>query len=208
MPRVPLIVWSGGMDSTANIIHHFGNKIPFETCFVKLDNNIRQQKSELAARKRILKRLTKLYDGNYHIKDHVIEPFGEVTGRQNYKLIQAKLWIDGVLMGMDISKYNEIIFGYICDDQFWHIAHDVKKLYKISCKLMDCNTFPKLSYPFEWHRKDMLYRDFYKFDDRVREIFDMIWTCEAPKRIGVACNECSKCMEQKDMLNRIQQDNN
>ena len=75
MTNLPLIAWSGGVDSTANIISTFSNKIPFETVYIKLPNNSKQQKNELKARKRISKKLKELF-GNYHIKDTEIEFVG------------------------------------------------------------------------------------------------------------------------------------
>jgi 7-cyano-7-deazaguanine synthase in queuosine biosynthesis len=195
-----LIVWSGGMDSTANVINAFGRGYVFDTCYIKLDNNKTMQKYELKARKKILKYLTKLY-GKYHGHDYIVEPFcDDVKNVNKFDLSLPILWMNGILYEIDISPYSEIVFGYIHKDGFWHVSNYIEKIYKNSCKMMSAlGCPPKLSYPLKWVNKDQVYEDFYAFNDDVHKVIDLIWTCETPTEKTGACGKCSKCKELENM---------
>jgi 7-cyano-7-deazaguanine synthase in queuosine biosynthesis len=195
-----LIVWSGGMDSTANVINAFSRGQVFDTCYIKLANNRSMQKRELKARKKILKHLTKLY-GKYHASDYVVEPFcDDVKNVNHFDLALPLVWLNGILHAVDISQYNEISFGYLHKDGFWHVAHRIEKVYKNSCKMMSkLEHPPKLSYPLQWLSKNEVYESFYTFDDDVHKVIDLIWTCETPNEKGAQCGKCNKCKELENM---------
>jgi 7-cyano-7-deazaguanine synthase in queuosine biosynthesis len=201
-PKLPLIVWSGGMDSTAVMIHYFSHKIPHHTCYIKLNQNT-QTKFELMARNRILKELTKQY-GNYNLADHILNPFSKNIINNNCCLILAKAWIDGILLSLDVSPYNKIVFGYIKGDDFWHYGHVIKELYEVNKKLMYSDNIPELDYPMEWYNKQEIYDNYYK-PDNLSKYYNMIWTCDNPNNIinrhySVSrCGECKKCREQDNI---------
>jgi 7-cyano-7-deazaguanine synthase in queuosine biosynthesis len=57
--KIPLVVWSGGLDSTYNLVNHISNNQQVDTVYIKLLNNEKKTEKELAAREEI-KKLLKL----------------------------------------------------------------------------------------------------------------------------------------------------
>jgi 7-cyano-7-deazaguanine synthase in queuosine biosynthesis len=194
--KVPLISWSGGVDSTANVINYFANSIPFETVYIKLPNNDKQQKYELKARTRILKELTKLF-GNYHIKDTVIDFVGVLQDRNI--LVQPYIWATALSYNIDMTKYNSLVFGYIKEDDFWHIKAEFETVIHASHKLLlSDGKVPELTFPLEWLDKSTIIEKYYNYDKEVKKILDMTYYCEGST---ISCGKCNKCNEFKTANN-------
>jgi len=191
MSKVPLLSWSGGVDSTANVINYFSNGIPFETVYVKLPNNDVQQKNELKARKKIIKALTAIF-GNYHIKDTEVDFVGVLQA--NNKFVQPYIWATSISYNIDMTKYSKIVFGYIKEDDFWHVKHEFETVIRTSHKLLlaDGNV-PNLEYPLEWHNKSNVINTFYDYQDNVKPILDLTYYCDSGK--NKQCGKCKKCNE-------------
>ena len=182
------------MDSTALVIDAFKLEELFETCYISFSNNKTQQKSEIRARNKILKMLITEF-GHFHVKDHILNPF-DVIIPDNFKIIQPKMWLDGILYTLDVNKYQYIKFAYIRNDDFFHFRDDVTDYYNVTARFLHENP-PQLWYPFEWQTKEDLYHQYY---DELPKVFESIWTCENPIKIGTPCGKCKKCKE-LDILN-------
>lgn len=193
MTKLPLIAWSGGVDSTANVISKFSHKVPFETVYIKLPNNEKQQKNELKARKRILKKLTEQF-GNYHVKDTEIEFVGVLPA--NDKFSQPYVWATSLSYNIELSNYSWLIFGYIKTDDFWHVKHEFESVIHSSHKLLLSNgKVPPIEYPFEWLDKAYIITNYYKYDKNIAPILDLTYYCE--KGTVKPCGKCNKCKEFK-----------
>ena len=196
--KIPLVSWSGGVDSTANVINLFANNTPFETVYVKLPNNEEQQRRELKARKKILKKLTKIF-GNYHFKDHIVTFVGMLPGNANGMLVQPYIWATSISYLIDMTNYSEIVFGYIRHDDFWHVRQDFETLLKASQRLLlKKGNVPELSYPLEWYTKELVISNFYRYNDKVAPILDMTSFCEGAGT--KPCGICHKCKEMEDTV--------
>jgi len=193
-----IVIWSGGCDSTLvlaeravksskeNPVHTLSFNVPW------IDK--RQMRCEFLARKKILKELKKR---GLHIINH------EVTLTENqeldfeYGLPQQHFWF---LMSVFYTKKNDkVYFGYIREDDWWHIekhytnAHYYLKL----CRDRDA----KFVYPLEWISKEEVVRNLKKED-----LLDLCWVCDSPKKIGVPCGKCKKCLELKDAINKLDEE--
>lgn len=189
--KLPLIVWSGGVDSTANVISCFSNKIPFETIYIKLPNNEKQQKNELRARKRLTKKLTELF-GNYLIKDTEIDFVGVLTA--NNKFTQPYVWATSMSYNVDFHNYSSLVFGYIKTDDFWHVRHDFETVIHASHKLLLADgEVPLIEYPLEWYNKTDVIAKYYKYDKNVIDVLDLTSYCDSGK--AKPCGKCGKCIE-------------
>lgn len=195
--KVPLISWSGGVDSTAVVIWYFSKGIPFETVYVKVPNNKFNQAKELAARKLILKKLTDIY-GNYCIKDHVINHVLTLRGNRNYP-VQAYIWATSICAYLDLSRYKVISFGYIRGDDFWHFRPEFENLITAAVKMADRTNTVEFEYMLEWRRKHDVIDNFYKYDG-VHETLEMTHVCESTEETTKKICKCSKCQELKSAL--------
>ena len=189
--KIPLVVFSGGVDSTALLIYYFSHNIPHATCYAQIPNNAPQHRRELTARKRIIDKLTKIY-GNYHTKDTIISGVYSSIKNPNRLSPLAYTWLWSIVYGIDLQHYSQIDFGYIRSDCFWHYAQSVREVYT---QMMSITTFtpPKLAYPLEWYTKQGVYDTFYAFDKNVLPVFDLTYTCEIGK--VKPCGKCNKCID-------------
>lgn len=189
--------WSGGVDSTALVIWYFSNKIPFETVYVKIPNNKINQKKELNARKKILKKLTNLY-GKYHIKDNVINFIG-VIPNSRHVIVQPYIWAVSIGYCLDLSKYEKISFGYIKGDDFWHCRTQFEGIINLSQSFFK-ETKIKFEYRFEWNSKESIIQDYYYFDDDVEKVLEMTVFCENISENKILECSCKKCNEYKGAI--------
>ena len=192
MSKVPLVVWSGGADSTANVIWYFSNHIPFETVYIKLPNNEEQQKRELKARKKILKKLIKIY-GNFHLKDTIINFVGVLRPPEGTALTQPYIWATSLAFNVDLSKYEKIVFGYIRGDDFWHIRPDFETIMTASQRMLLRGPPPVFDYPLEWATKEKIVDEYYRFDEDVEPLLNLVQVCEGNGT--KPCGLCKKCLE-------------
>ena len=105
--------------------------------------------------------------------------------------------MDGILLGLDLQGYSQIVFGYIRYDDFWHFSHAIRSVYTAYQSIMHQGDYPPLTYPFEWETKQELYDAFFTIDPRVLKLPDIIWTCESPTAAddNTPCTTCKKCLE-------------
>ena len=208
-----LLVWSGGLDSTAiylKLIYlealkeysYETNVFNFHTIYFEEISNKLKTRAEHKARKNILKILKS--EGYQTPTDHVVKLNNYVSIHRPV-LVQPLVWIHGLTMFNDIRKYDNVIFGYIKYDCFWHIKHDVEKLLEYSFRVLDHDGYkgPTLKFPFEWYSKQELYEKYFKDQPIGKKIFKEIWTCENPivrnKKI-VKCNKCQPCVNYNQIV--------
>ncbi len=181
-----LIIWSGGFDSTALLLECFKNRIDFDTAYINLKNNESKVVCEKLARNKFKENFKDLFSKDY--KDYEFGPIdiyfkGDLTNPW-----QPILWLLGYISGYkyDFKElYDEIWFGYIQQDDFWHFKENFLSVYKTFCYHWMINDIP-LKFPFEWVNKDDLYSKYYKSfvnsnDSKLKKILYDIWTCENPR---------------------------
>jgi len=190
MTKRILIPWSGGLDSTALVISAYSHNIPFDTCFFKINNNVQLQIEELKARKKILKYLKKQHSMQPHISD-VISNINAINVPSDAQLLLPALLIATLLMTVNLKLYSEIQFGYIKGDDFWHVKEHFEKMFYSGFKMTRSAEIPKITYPFEWHKKDQIKRDYYSGE--YETIFNKIWFCEKPEN-RTPCEKCTSCI--------------
>lgn len=187
-----LVLWSGGLDSTAILLYFLKENIPFETLYISLENNEKKVKEELLARRKILKALQDYY--GVKITDRTIN-VPSVKFKKNLA-VQPILWLFGMVQCTHENIKN-ICLGYVRKDDFWYIKHSFERAYyHLNCLDIDGRNFPSLYYPFEWYdREDLV--DKYYLDDIGSCIFPMIWVCENPDEKNIPCKKCSPCVRFK-----------
>jgi 7-cyano-7-deazaguanine synthase in queuosine biosynthesis len=217
-PNKNLLIWSGGLDSTAILLDNIRKGIHVDLCYIDIENNSPKSEAELGARE-IIKTIIK---NKYYPKYF----YNSYERRLNHGLIncgslanffQPALWITSLIYGYNKDwNYQSIVFGYIKGDCFWHIKHEFESLYKLFPKLVCLDEFkwPDLNYPLEWFTKEQILNDYYLIDDMGKEILNYIWTCEKPNRKGfdydnrnenlalTPCESCEPCKKLKELKNK------
>jgi len=209
-----LICYSGGFDSTALLLNELQNGYHVDTCYFELPNNTGAQSIELKNRKKILKYVSKITKdpemsgtlGN----DVVYNLYTKFDNRVYLHLQQAYLWIQFLILKVDLSKYDRVVFGYVKYDDFWHFKNEFIELYNSSVKLTVHKNTSKLVYPFEWcTKKDVLkWYDTENFYNKnvskyIKKIEKLTFYCETPVD-GKACKKCDSCKRHKSEIGNEQ----
>jgi len=188
MNKRPLVLWSGGFDSTVLVIDKLYDG-DIDIMYVNLENNERAQRYEkLAIRK--LKIL--LNDAN--LKGKIINEydFGYRTitvTKQVYA--QPALWLQAATFCVDPERHNEVNIAYVKADDAWHYKHEIKEVYKslLALTCQDDEVVP-LKFPFEWNTKASLVdhiEDFMYY----KQVMNLIHYCEVGNK--EPCGECGSC---------------
>ncbi len=188
-----LIVWSGGLDSTAIIMKALAEAVKFHTVYFELGNNIAKTKKELLVRAEIKKLIEERYDIDWWT-DYTIR-IPEFTYHNYISNGQPIAWLFGLTMFTN-TYYENIMLGYVKGDDFWHVRHDFIKAYENLQKVDGKEKVPPLAFPLEWcTKKDVV--DLYNTKFR-RRIAHMTWTCDGS--IGGklhACGQCTACKRRR-----------
>lgn len=207
-----LLCFSGGYDSTALLLHQLHNGYHVDTCYFKLPNNSESQSIELNNRKKILNHVSNITH-NHSIKgtlghDYVYDLFIPFNSTLYLYIQQAYLWIQFLILKVDLSKYDNIIFGYVKYDDFWHYSHEIKDLYNSSLKLTTHIKHANLKYPFEWMTKSDIskwYNTSKYYNDNVKKYVDkiekLVYYCETPIK-KKPCGKCPSCVRHNNEIGK------
>lgn len=190
--RTQVVVWSGGADSTMLLVdkaQSSSKKNPVIALTIDAHHqlDVKQSASQRAAQKRFLAWAKK--DG-LHIK-HARITVSVVSGAAWVNDGgQVLLWL--AHLGPYFPERCQVYFGYIKRDSFWQICHEAEQVLKTMEKVAGSDW--KLEYPYKGSTKG-----------RVLECLrtwkvpsNCWWTCEHPKKVGVACGSCNKCKERAE----------
>lgn len=186
-----LIVWSGGLDSTAVLLELGKNKEDtLYTVYFNVSNNKDKAEKEIEHRK-ILKVLLEK-QANVHIINDTIYEYSVDARASGVAIWQPATWVFGLLSGPTLEDYDTINFGYIKGDCFWHVKEHFIKTIKHFNRLLknnDSDISQKIRFPLEWYSKESIVESYYHI---YPEIFLNIWTCENPRH-GKPCGFCPPC---------------
>jgi 7-cyano-7-deazaguanine synthase in queuosine biosynthesis len=184
--RVPLILFSGGLDSSY-LLETMLEKSDVDTLYVSGDQHPVKIERELIAREKIIEILEKRTGNRVRI-DHkaTIPHFGGMTAST---FVQPMMWLNGALLVSDHYRHTELLVGYVCGDQIGC------KLSHIEQAWLNIQTISKwgnigIRFPLQLTTKQNIL-------ERIgSDIVQHIWICETPHKIdGVikACKECVPC---------------
>lgn len=147
--------------------------------------NYKQMESQRVTQARYLKWAKKR---GYHIEHSTVQ-IG-VGGKElfvDYGPGQSALWISH--LAPYLPEKCVVSFGYIHRDAFWHIRREHEDAFVALATLMEGDW--QSNYPYEWVHKSSILKSLGEWDVPK----NCWWTCEDPKRVGVACGKCNKCIE-------------
>jgi 7-cyano-7-deazaguanine synthase in queuosine biosynthesis len=177
------VVWSGGFDSTLVLqrLCEMGTAQD-RVCVISIilaNHNTDNTPCEQKARKQLQKLFQK--DGWFNFYEIIYDP-ARLSIMSNLPL--QTLWF---LLTLPFLKKNDnIYFGYIRGDDFWHYKQDFLDLIEAYKKLnnLDFNVI----FPLEWMEKCAVIRE---LKPKYRRY---CWTCDSPTEEGRPCGKCHPCV--------------
>ena len=191
----PLILWSGGFDSTALVIDklHDGD---VDVMYVNLNNNERAQHFEAKAIKK-LKRI--IADANLPgkiLNEHYFGYDNIVVTKQVFA--QPALWLQAATFIVNPEHHSEVALAYVKGDDIWHYTTELKNAYKALLELTcnDADVVP-LRFPFEWCTKAGILDSLQHFV-YYKQVMKTIRYCEGHER--KPCGVCTSCQRHTSEL--------
>lgn len=194
----PLIVFSGGLDSTFLLFRNLLEG-PVYTLYVKSSQGERKIEKELKARERIIKHLEKV-TGNKVLQDYIVDLSVKVSWRTNnyandeglgfhkshWRFKQPFLWFHGMFSVVNSEIHSKVLMGYVTGDQISSQLHRLHEAW-VSLSIVTFSEVVPLDFPLMFVRKTDMLRD---LDEK---IVKLTWTCEEPTEKGRACQRCAAC---------------
>lgn len=206
--KIPLILFSGGLDSTFMADEFFRvSKMNVDTLTVLLKNNDSKNAAETAAREKIYK----YWETNYQTKKggfgvfvlnkhvHVDEVPSHATGFK-----QMLPWLVAAFSFSCPERHSEVCIGYVSGDQASSSIPHLETAWLALWKAIRPFSTPvPLSFPLKLIDKTTILE---KIDPALAAL---TWTCELPVKTKTGykkCNKCTPCVRQKFEMQVIQND--
>lgn len=192
-----VVLWSGGMDSTA-LLHHYAGvsseDYPVTALTITKHPQLNKHfiKAQNAAQKRYLKFAKQK---GYHIKHErmgysgTFRYNGPHSGRS-----QPTVWLASLIQTLDDKDI--VLMGYMRTGCFWHYRGYFVNAFNAMQKLKGVDA--KLEFPFEWDNKAEIYARLHA--DKVPN--NCWFSCEETKT-SKACGTCDKCVSIKKAIHEV-----
>jgi len=194
MSKRPLVLWSGGFDSTALLIELLIEE-DVDILYVNLENSEELQRYE---KKAITKLKCIIADANLKgkiINEHTFSYGNIVVNKTVYG--QPALWINASADIANIKDHSSVNIAYVKYDDAWHYKTEIVNAYKAMNSLIcDGDTVP-LKFPYEWYTKKHILDRMETFV-YYKQILNTVRYCEASQK--KPCGECASCIRHKSEL--------
>lgn len=183
----PLVLWSGGLDSTALVIDLL-HKGDIDVMYVDLWNNYYLQKHE---KKAVTKLKAIIADSG--VKGRIVEEhtFGYHSFYPTKNVYaQPALWLSAAVYLADPKHHSGVYIAYVSHDDAWHFKREITDAYDALNNLVCDGVKVPLEFPYEWMSKKQLLdnmKDFVYYT----EVTNLIRYCESEQK--EPCGECNSC---------------
>lgn len=205
MNKLPLIVFSGGLDSTY-MLHLALSEGDVHTCYIQGNQHTYKIQSELKARQEIIRQLEEL-TGYKVINDTIVDVFGtEMISRvqqtdqyqnkyhkNNYPedaiFQQMFVWLFGLTMIVSANKYSDVRMGLVMGDDISSYLQDIQQAWK-STQTFTSSQPTELTFPLRHVSKRRILREIPK------SVLELVWVCELPipNSEGTQYSPCDECI--------------
>lgn len=190
MSSVPLLLFSGGLDSTY-LLERLLSQGNVETVYVKSSQGDEKIKKELDARDKIMQTLQA--NSKYHIlADHIVDAGerGQKSGG-SWKFKQPHIWLFGALEISDARRHSELNIAYVSGDQIMSVLPTVKAAWDALQLLSKHDPIP-VKFPLSLYTKQDI------LGGINHAAYKEVWVCEDPiGKPGMkglsSCNRCTAC---------------
>lgn len=172
----PLILFSGGMDSTylLQTTLYWG---PCDVLYVRGGQHSAKVTKEQDARRKIIDTLNECY--GYKVTREY-EPAGRLSfaSVKQRKYSQPVSWLMGALQVLDPDRHSKLLVGYVGDDGFGfgRLMPEIEKIWYSAQKLIHTGEPIPIEFPLDHVTKREI---LHHLDTR---LVNHIWVCEQPER--------------------------
>ena len=202
-PKIPLILFSGGLDSTALLLDSLQDS-DVDTLYVSSAQGEAKVAKELEARNAIFEvlrndpsnkkyKVQKDYQFTLTQSATIREPMYSTVDREAHqdeqvgrRFRQVQLWLFAALQIVDPTRHSEVRMAYVVGDQTNFHLTELRQAWD-NLKWLNGGDVP-LKFPMIYRRKEEL------LDAIGPELETLIWTCEIPTSQGKACGLCAACV--------------
>lgn len=186
MSDIPLVLFSGGLDSTY-LVSKLLQDGPVDVLYVNGSQHPEKIKMELAARDKLIALMNQIYphkiQGQYEVLDHVYRHDG-----QNKMWIQPNAWMQGAYRVLKPNRHSVINVAYVRDDgaSFGYHLPVMEQQWEAMLKLGYIGEHVPIQFPLLHKSKLEILEEIDK------RLLEHIWVCEAPVD-QKACGKCVPC---------------
>lgn len=145
------VVWSGGYDSTAALIHYLQDK---DTCVYPLAVCLSNNAAQVAAESRSRRQLWELLSHEFGQR---LQPLCELPWPplepDRFELGQPLIWVTAAA---HFAETADVAFGWVRGDDVWHYRTPLLQVVDAMAPFLKVK--PVINLPFEWCTKDELLR--------------------------------------------------
>ncbi len=195
-----LLLWSGGVDSTAILLDMLDNGINPDLISVTTVNiEDKKNESEKKARKNIKYFIENRYNVELNLKE--INNTIEFKGDYN-NFTQIIIWLFASLFNLK-NTYKTVNLG-ILENEFrsnGKILYDniFDNAFKLISSSDQIDIIPKLTFPLEWYTKIDVIENFYNVNEFTRKLFHYTSSCQNPNPDLTPCLKCHSCKLRKGL---------
>lgn len=185
MDKCPLILFSGGLDSTA-LVYRRLQEGPCDVMYADGGQSVFKIQAELKARRKIIEYLNTVCP--YKVRqDYRIDQHVSLASSPDLRYSQPAAWLFIALMIADPSKHSSVQVGYVYDDGGF-----CRWLPNIERAWVELQSFSRWGgpIPLEFPLIDIPKVQLLAAIDP--ELINMIWVCEQPK-YDEPTKQCGKC---------------
>lgn len=172
--RVPLILFSGGLDSTY-LLQKKLQQGDVEVLYVRGVLHEKKMEMEQERREKIIEFLEK-ETGNKVRKKHMIDlgpmPFGNM---EDQAFTQPPMWMLGALMVSDVRKHTELLIGYVSGDQVMPVLAHIQSAWDQLQHICKQHAHVPVDFPLRFDSKIHILHHMYP------DLMRLVWWCEMPK---------------------------
>lgn len=200
----PLLLFSGGLDSTWQMYLHGKNKERVDYLYIDGGQSSRKIDCEAETRNDIVHWLTKHFAANgdpnfdafYYINCIHRKPVQVKWGRvENHSWCQPISWLIGALSVADPVRHSCVEIGYVMGDEATQLIDDLTKAWNALWAVSRHGDAPPLSFPLRYTTKMAI------MEQMPGELYAMTWVCELPEGSAkggyVPCGRCRACETRK-----------
>lgn len=212
----PLVLWSGGVDSTYLIWGHLGHGRVFDT--VSADSYVAPEKlsREMLARKKIQSAFLHCEEFGQVVNETAAKSFRSPVmqtrnlsqlcpqGENSVQFRQVMPWIAASLMKFNPEVHSRVEVGYLMGDDISAWLHDIAETFYYLGRVI-LGTPVECYFPLATMRKGKLMSSLHGQkielgvgdDADTYSLLDLTWVCELPHE-GGHCGHCGPCKREAE----------
>lgn len=187
----PLILFSGGLDSTFTLSQHLAAGVDVDVLYVTDAAMPIKIEKEMEVRKKIIDKCHEMWPARVR-NQYVVSAVA--NHREDDKSKQSASWLFGALQVIDSEIHSEILISYIRGDGICTDIHKLEESWNSLTSVTSKNTVP-IRFPLLTYNKYLIIHWWRKWKS---PLLDMIWVCENPKKDKIGriskCNACMPCV--------------